>query len=367
MLSGVGPQRKKRAGDDLKKWFLPLAALGLSALLGGCFLLPREAAAPERPLVTPFAGAEYASAVVSRGDLLLEAKVSFTYSPTRREDLRFPVPERRYGAVYVSVGDEVKAGDLLAELDTSAEAAAVRDTEAELTRLRIRLETAEKGLEIALEEEALMGGYSTVSSDARRSDIDYCTSAIAIREKQLREETEALEALRLYAPMDGTVTYAKAVNENSRSGRTDTVVTVTDAGSAVFVARTGDWALFPEGESFLVSAQGAEYLCISRDPALFGLSSELLPGEQKNVCLELLDEEVPEGSVRGEVRIPLDRRENVLLLPERAVFTVGEQYYVYHEDAAGLKSAIEIECGLTDGNCIEIISGLEEGEHVIMG
>ena len=355
------------AGDRLKKWLIPLTALGLSALLSGCFLLPREAEAPALPLVTPFAGAEYSTAAVTRGDVALEVKVGFTYSPTRREDLRFSVPDRPYGAVYVSAGDEVRAGDLLAELDTTAEEAAVKDTEAELSRLRIRLAAAQRGLEIALEEEALLGGYSTVSSDARRSDVDYCTSAIAIRERQLAEQTEALESLRLCAPMDGTVTYAKTINESSRSGRSETVVTVTDSSSAVFVARTADWALFPEGESFLVETQDGEYLCVARDPALFGLSAELLSGDQKNVCLELLDEEVPEGSVRGEVRLTLDRREDVLHLPERAVFTVGEKSYVYHEDATGLKSALEVQCGLRGGSYVEIVSGLEEGEYVIVG
>ena len=80
-----------------------------------------------------------------------------------------------------------------------------------------------------------------------------------------------------------------------------------------------------------------------------------------------MDEEVPEGSVRGEVRLTLDRREDVLLLPERAVFTGGEQSYVYQEDATGLKSALEVQCGLRGGSYIEIVSGLEEGEYVIVG
>ena len=48
------------------------------------------------------------------------------------------------------------------------------------------------------------------------------------------------------------------------------------------------------------------------------------------------------------------------------MFTVGDKYYVYHEDASGLKSAMEIGCGLTDGSYIEITEGLEEGDHVIV-
>ena len=104
---------------------------------------------------------------------------------------------------------------------------------------------------------------------------------------------------------------------------------------------------------------------VARDPASFGFSSEE-KGGLKNVCLEILDEQVPQSSLRGTVQIEMDVRENVLMLPTRAVFTVGEKYYVYYEDATGLKSAVEIGCGLTDGSYIEVTDGLEEGDHVIV-
>ena len=172
----------------LKNWFAPLIALGLAAALSGCFLLPKEATMPELPLVTPYAGAEYRTVEVTRGDVTLETKLVFAYNPTRKEDLQFAEAGRSYGAIYVTVGDEVKEGDLLAELDTAAEQEAIRSTELELQRLEIRLETARKALEYALEEEELRGTDSTVTSDARQADIDYYEAAIAIREKKLAEQ-----------------------------------------------------------------------------------------------------------------------------------------------------------------------------------
>jgi macrolide-specific efflux system membrane fusion protein len=349
-----------------KRLLVPTAALLLAALLSGCFLLPREAEPPELPLVTPFAGAEYSTAVVTRGDLVSAAKVSFVFSPTRRVDLRFGVLGRGYGAVYVTVGAQVRAGQLLAELESSAEQEAIHSTETELKKLNIRLEAARTALELALEEERLQGLGSTYASDARRADISYYEASIAIQEQKLAEQSAELEALRLYAPIDGTVTYVKPVDQNTRSGKADTVVTVTDTASGVFTALTDRWDLFPEGESFVVSTDAGEFLCVARDPAAFGIEAGEKAGGLKNVCLEIQDEEIPQSSLRGEVRIVLEVRENVLLLPARAVFTVGDRYYVYHEDADGLKSALEIGCGLTDGNAVEITRGLEEGEHVIV-
>ena len=98
----------------LKRLLVPVSALLLALFLSGCFLLPKEADPPELPLVTPFSGAEYSTAVVTRGDLVSAAKVGFTFSPTRRENLRFSVLGRSYGAIYVTVGAQVEAGPLLA-------------------------------------------------------------------------------------------------------------------------------------------------------------------------------------------------------------------------------------------------------------
>ncbi len=349
----------------LKRLLVPTAALLLALLLSGCFLLPREADPPELPLVTPFSGAEYKTVVVTRGDLVSAAKVSFTFSPTRREDLRFGVLGRSYGAIYVTVGSQVQAGQLLAELENSAEQAAIHETETELEKLSIHLETARKALEIAEEEEQLQRSGSTVVSDARRADISYYEASIAIQEQKLAEQRAELEALRLYAPIDGTVTYVKVIDQNTRSGKSDTVVTVTDTATGVFTALTEWWALFPEGEQFVVETDAGSFLCVARDPASFGFSSEE-KGGLKNVCLEIRDEQIPQSSLRGTVQIEMDVRENVLMLPTRAVFTVGEKYYVYYEDATGLKSAVEIGCGLTDGSYIEVTDGLEEGDHVIV-
>ena len=47
----------------LKRLLAPACALLMAALLSGCFLLPKEADPPELPLVTPFSGAEYTTAV----------------------------------------------------------------------------------------------------------------------------------------------------------------------------------------------------------------------------------------------------------------------------------------------------------------
>ena len=345
------------------------AACILACLLSGCFLLPEEAAPPELPLVTAYSGTEYASATVLRGDLEQYANVSLTYYPTRREDVKFDVADRSYGVIYVSVGDEVKEGDLLAELDATSETAAMEQTEEQLERLRIQLEAAQTELWLAWEEERLKGNASHVASEARQADITYYEACIEIQESRLADQQAELEKLRLYAPIDGTVTYVKAVDEKSRSGKNDTVVTISDSTSSVFTAVTDAYQHFPAGSEFCVTTSAAEYDCIARNPADFGLNAETDRNGRRTVVLEIAPgQQAPSGSsVRGEVSLLLQKRENVLMLPSHAVFTVGERSYVYREDETGFKTAWEVNTGLDNGSMVEITDGLGEGEQIIVG
>ena len=354
----------------MKKSLVLIAAAGLMAgLLSGCFLLPQEAAPPELPLVTAYSGAEYSTATVQRGDLEQYAKVSLTYYPTRREDVKFEVADRSYGVIHVSVGDDVKEGDLLAELDAAAETAAIAQTEEQLQRLNIQLDAARTELWLAQEEERLRGNVSHVTSDARRADISYYEACIEIQEDRLATQTAELEKLRIYAPIDGTVTYVKTLDEKSRSGKMDTVVTISDSTSSVFTAVTDAYAMFQSGSECTVTTSTAEYVCIARDPQDFGLNAETDASGRRTVVLEIAPgQQAPGGSsVRGEVSLLLEKREDVLMLPSHAVFTVGDRSYVYREDETGFKTAWEVQTGLDNGSMVEITAGLGEGEQIIVG
>ena len=127
----------------LKKILAVLMSAAFAISLSGCFLLPKEVEAPELPLVTPYSGEEYITAQVSRGDLKLVREINFTYQATRTEKLKFNIGGKGFGAVDVSVGDRVKAGDLVAWLDISSILDSLDEVEAEIAKLNIKLEEAE--------------------------------------------------------------------------------------------------------------------------------------------------------------------------------------------------------------------------------
>ena len=351
----------------MRKWIaLPLAALCLLSL-SGCFLLPAEPEVPELPLVTPYSGAEYLTAQVTRGDLALVQTVNCTFSATRTENLKFSVVDKKYGTICVSVGQEVTAGTLIAELDAGDIKNRLRQTEDEIARLELEVRCAEKALELALEEEALRKSDSTAASDARAADLAYYKASLEIREQKRAELNEELESLRLYAGIDGIVTYVKTVKDGDTSSKAELVATITDTSSSMFTGSTDAWPWLTPGTQVNVLSGDAEYPCVSVSPEALGLEDKVDTRGNKTVYLELVGPELPTGdNIRGTVELLLDSREDVLILPKRAVFTVGDQYYVYYEDENGLKNAKPVSCGLLAGWYIEVTEGLSEGDTVIL-
>jgi len=353
----------------LKKYIAFILSLIIAFSFSGCFLLPKEAETPELPLVTPYSGEEYLTAEVTRGDFSHVREVTFSFQATRREKLCFSVTGKEYGAVQVAVGDEVKAGQLVAWLDVSDVEQRIEIVEEEIARLTIKLNEAETAYRLALESEKLQGSNSTVASDARAADAAFYTASLVLQEGKLAELEAEREGLRLYATIDGTVTYAKALHPGSISNKNDTVVTITDTSSSVFSTLTEHYELFSIGSKVTVVSDGIEYPCIVRDPSELGMETTEAGKKQgrESVCLEVQGAETPaSNSAKGTVTLILDSREDVLMIPKRAVFRVEDACYVYYEDENGLKNAREIQCGLESDKWIEVISGLEEGDSVIL-
>ncbi len=77
----------------------------------------------------------------------------------------------------------------------------------------------------------------------------------------------------------------------------------------------------------------------------------------------------PDNSVKpgmtANLAVEVDRRENVLLLPTRAVRTQGNQKVVTVE-SKGKNALVPIKTGLSNDTMIEVTSGLNEGDQVLL-
>lgn len=172
-------------------------------------------------------GLVYTTEVVSRGDIENLVTATGTLQPRDYVDVGAQV-SGQLKKLHVDVGSEVKAGDLLAEIDATVYAAKVdatraqlRNQQAQLVDRQAQLKLAEiqfnreKNLfaEDATTNESLQTAEASVQS--ARAQLNALQAQIEQTQSTLKVEAANLNYAKIYAPMDGTV-----VSITSRQGQT---------------------------------------------------------------------------------------------------------------------------------------------------
>ena len=169
----------------------------------------------------------YTTEAVIRGDIENLVTATGTLQPRDYVDVGAQV-SGQLEKLHVDVGSEVKAGDLLAEIDATVYAARVDatraslrtqqaqllDREAQLTLANIKYER-EKNLfkEEATTKESLQAAEASLKS--AQAQLKALQAQIEQTESTLRVEAANLNYAKIYAPIDGTV-----VSITSRQGQT---------------------------------------------------------------------------------------------------------------------------------------------------
>lgn len=168
-----------------------------------------------------------ASVEVRRGNIEALVTATGVLQPRTYVDVGAQV-SGQLESLHVQVGDEVKQGDLLAEIDPTVylarvdgtraqlrnQQAQLKDRKAQLTLADIQLQR-QKNLfaEDATTREALQSAEASLRS--AEAQIEALTAQIEQTQSTLRAEEANLEYAKIYAPMDGTV-----VTIDARQGQT---------------------------------------------------------------------------------------------------------------------------------------------------
>lgn len=169
----------------------------------------------------------YTTEVVTRGDIENLVTATGTLQPRDYVDVGAQV-SGQLEKLHVEVGSEVKAGDLLAEIDATVYAAKVDATRAQLRNQKAQLLDRESQLKLAeinfKREKNLFAEDATTSESLETSEANLQSSRAQLKalqaqieqiESTLRVEAANLNYAKIYAPIDGTV-----VSITSRQGQT---------------------------------------------------------------------------------------------------------------------------------------------------
>src|SRR5690554_3524957 len=170
---------------------------------------------------------EHNTVAVSRGDIENLVTATGSLQPRNYVDVGAQV-SGQLKTLHVSVGDKVKEGDLLAEIDATlyiakvdATRAHLRNQNALLTDRQAQLELAQSNYQrtksLVAEDAASVEDLEreTASLQSAKAQITALRAQIEQTASGLREEEVNLAFARIYAPMDGTV-----VSINARQGQT---------------------------------------------------------------------------------------------------------------------------------------------------
>jgi macrolide-specific efflux system membrane fusion protein len=213
-----------KRGAQPRKWWSRRMTLALAAsvlLLIGGYLVWRTWIAPGN------ADNDVVTAVVQRGDLEDTITATGTLQPKEFVDVGTQV-SGQLKRVLVEVGSEVKARDLLAEIDPSvylskvdADIAQLRNQGAQLTDRQSQLALAELQLtrqknmmrEEATTAEALQSAEAAYRS--ARAQVEAVKAQMQQTESTLRGDRANLGYTKIYAPISGTV-----VSQAAKLGQT---------------------------------------------------------------------------------------------------------------------------------------------------
>lgn len=303
----------------------------------------------------------------------------------------------------VQLGDTVKQGDLIAEIDATTQRNAVLNAQASLDQVTAQravqqatLRQAE--LEFARQKDMLAAEatsraeYDTAEAQLKtaRAQVKSYDAQIQGRQTELGTANANLAYTRITAPMDGTVVAVVAeegrtVNANQTAptivmlARLDLVtvnaevseadVVKIKAGMPVYFTTLGD----PERRYHATLRQiNPAPSSIASDSS----SSSSASGSSSSTAVyynALFDVENPDGTLRidmtAQVSVLLKQAKGVLTIPSVALGpkTRDGQYVVRVVDADGMPQPRKVSIGINTGSSAEVTSGLQEGEKVVVG
>ena len=105
-----------------------------------------------------------------------------------------------------------------------------------------------------------------------------------------------------------------------------------------------------------------------------GKIDELAPGAtqkqgstvyQATISFTVQEGVVPREGMAANVDVTAQRKDNVLLLPNRAFVTVSDRQYVTVKNGSTTQK-VEVETGLSNSSDTEVLTGVEEGQVVLI-
>ena len=267
----------------------------------------------------------------------------------------------------VEVGDRVRTGQVLAELDATALRAEVDEARADVNLSMPRVKLAESTL-LRREKLATKGLASDEDLEVARRDLAVAHAQLEANRARLRSAEIQLDYTRITAPIDGVV-----AEVSTREGETvaaafaaPNFVTIIDLERLEVLAYVDETdigrVVLGQTASFTVDTF-ADVEFAAQVTAIQPRAE--LQGSVVNYLVRLEFERVDDFTLRPEmtahVRIAVDERDQALMAPRATIKrTAGRQYVLLQRGDQWLEQ--DVRTGWRSDTSVEFLSGVREGD-----
>lgn len=298
--------------------------------------------------------------------------------------------------LYVSVGQTVKEGDMIAQIDSTTQQNEVDMYKARLKSYQAQLESAQTTLNITEKQykrtQSLLKQKAASIEDLENAEDLYKTSLskVAQLESSLKETQIGLSTAeknlgytKITAPLDGTIVSVpvKTGQTINAAMNTPTIVQIADLSHMEILIEIseGDIGRIKAGSKVTYSTlselnETYETTLKSIDPGLTLLTngeySEVVSSGEAIYYYGRLNVPNDEGKLRigmtVQTVINVESADNVLTIPVTAVKEDGARQYVDILTPQKTVERHDVVTGVSDGLNIEVQSGLSEHDKVII-
>lgn len=376
---GQQPASARKRAKGKRRWWLWLSAAAIIIGAGWYFYGSYKADGEK---------SSYLAETVTRGDIENAITAVGTLSALRSVNVGAQV-SGQLKSVKVEVGDHVKQGQLIAEIDPSPFEKKVEIAGAQLDNLKAQLLSRDAQLTLkklnAARQKSLLAtrGVSQATVDQANADllmaeaeVKALNAQIHQQEAQLASDKVDLGYTSIYSPMEGTV-----VDEAAKEGETlnavqsaPTIVTVADLKVMTVEAQVSEADI-----SKLKPGMPVYFTLLGQpDKRFTGTLRQIkpTPATDNNVVLyyALFDVPNPTGELMidmsAQVYFVLGEAKDVLVVPTAALTDKQKggkpQVTVKVADESGTLVERPVKVGVRNRVLAEIQSGLEEGDRVVV-
>lgn len=302
--------------------------------------------------------------------------------------------------LYVDSGDEVKAGDMLAQIDSRTQNNDLKDAEAQLNTYKAQLKSSQANLKKAQLEfnrqQRLLKGDASARADyeAAEAQLEVAKAQVSVVEQQLKQAEIKVDTAKInvgytqiVAPFDGVV-IAIVTDEGQTVVSNQTASTILklatmDTMTVKAEISEADVVKVKPGMKVNFTILGQPYRTFTStlkkvDPAPSSEASSTSNNSSSSSSSSAIyynaEFDIPNQdrtlrvSMTAECNIILDEKKNALLIPISSLRgAAGENQYRVTVLRKGKPEQIVITTGLRNQSDIEVISGIEEGEKVVLG